>query len=107
MIVRCVRMSSAAVPRIVLAATLGACGLLLLFSHDVAVGLGPGTLKGIGLAVLGTMLFSLGNMASRRNSAAGLSPVTANAWGMSYGALALLALIGVTRTPIVAPPDAR
>ena len=46
-------------------------------------------------------------MVSRRNSQAGLSPATANAWGMAYGALLLLALILLTRTPIVAPPDAR
>ena len=31
--------------------------------------------------------------------------MTANAWGMSYGSLALLALIGITGTPIVLPPD--
>ena len=46
-------------------------------------------------------------MLSRRNSAAGVSPVTATAWGMLYGALALLGLVALTRTPIVAPPDAR
>jgi drug/metabolite transporter (DMT)-like permease len=61
----------------------------------------------LGLAALGTLFFSLGNMVSRRNSAAGISPVTANAWGMGYGALFLLVLIGITGTPIVAPPDAR
>jgi drug/metabolite transporter (DMT)-like permease len=62
-----------------------------------------GTLKGIGLAALGTLFFSLGNMASRRNSAAGISPLTANAWGMTYGTIVLLVLIAVTQTPIVAP----
>jgi drug/metabolite transporter (DMT)-like permease len=62
-------------------------------------------LKGIGLAALGTLFFSLGNMASRRNSGAGISPVTANAWGMSYGAIVLLLLMAMTNTPLVAPPD--
>lgn len=90
--------------RTVLAAALGVAGLLLLLGRDVAVGLDAGTLKGVGLAVLGTLFFSLGNMASRRNSEAGVPPLIANAWGMAYGALALLALIGLTGTAFVAPP---
>lgn len=93
--------------RMLAAAALGVAGLALLFGRDAAVGLSGGTLAGVGLALLGTLFFSLGNMASRRNSAAGVSPVTASAWGMLYGAAALLALIGLTRTPVVAPPDAR
>ncbi|WP_427024993.1 DMT family transporter [Aureimonas ureilytica] len=93
--------------RALLAALLGACGLALLFGPDIATHLDRGTLTGIGLAMLGTLFFSFGNMVSRRNSAAGLPPITANAWGMSYGALVLLALIAVTGTPIVTPPDGR
>ncbi|KQW32015.1 hypothetical protein ASE36_07385 [Rhizobium sp. Root274] len=91
-------------PRTLLAATLGATGLVLLFGVDILFSLNPDSWKGIGLSALGTLFFSLGNMASRRNSASGIAPITANAWGMSYGALALLLLIGVTGTPIVAPP---
>ncbi|ARO33470.1 DMT superfamily inner membrane transporter protein (plasmid) [Rhizobium sp. NXC14] len=91
--------------RTLLAAALGATGLLLLFGEEVVVDFDMGTLKGIGLAALGTLFFSLGNMASRRNSAAGISPLTANGWGMTYGAIVLLLLIAVTQTPIVAPPD--
>ena len=87
------------------AAALGVAGLLLLFGQDAAVGFDAGALKGIGLAVLGTLFFSLGNMASRRNSAAGIPPVIANGWGMAYGALLLLGLIGLTGTPLVAPPS--
>jgi drug/metabolite transporter (DMT)-like permease len=87
------------------AAALGVVGLLLLFGQDAAVGLDAGALKGIGLAALGTLFFSLGNMASRRNSEAGIPPVVANGWGMAYGALFLLALIGLTGTPVVAPPS--
>lgn len=91
--------------RTLIAAGLGATGLALLFGQDVVVDFDAGTLKGIGLAALGTLFFSLGNMASRRNSAAGISPLTANAWGMTYGAIVLLLLIAVTQTPILAPPD--
>jgi drug/metabolite transporter (DMT)-like permease len=89
--------------RTLFAAALGATGLLLLFGEEVVVDFDMGTLKGIGLAALGTLFFSLGNMASRRNSAAGISPLTANAWGMTYGTIVLLVLIAVTQTPIVAP----
>ena len=92
--------------RTALAAVLGVAGLLLLFGRDVAAHADGGTLKGVGLAVLGTLFFSLGNMASRRNSEAGIPPVVANAWSMAYGALVLLGLIGLTGTPIVPPPSA-
>jgi len=93
--------------RILVAAALGAGGVLLLFGRDILVELDANALKGVGLSALGTMFFSLGNMISRRNSAAGLPLLTANAWSMAYGAVFLLALIAFTRTPIVAPPDAR
>jgi drug/metabolite transporter (DMT)-like permease len=92
-------------PRALAAGALGVAGLMLLFLPDIAGGLGAGTAKGIGLAVLGTLFFSLGNMVSRRNSKAGVSPVIANGWGMAYAAIALLGLIGLTGTPMIAPPD--
>ena len=91
--------------RTVVAALMGVAGLGLLFGRDIWVDLDPGALKGIGFAALGTLFFSLGNMVSRRNSAAGLSPLTTNAWGMAYGAIVLLVLIAATRTPLVAPPS--
>ncbi|MCV2448793.1 DMT family transporter [Paracoccus sp. DMF] len=93
--------------RTVLAAMLGAGGVALLFGGDLAQAEAAGTLRGLALAGLGTMFFSLGNMVSRRNSAAGLPPSIATAWGMAYGALALAGLIALTGTPVVAPPDAR
>lgn len=93
--------------RTLVAAALGVAGLLLLFGPDIFIELNTGTWKGVGLSALGTLLFSLGNMVSRRNSTAGIKPVTANAWGMAYGAIILLGLIGITQTPIVAPPDTR
>jgi drug/metabolite transporter (DMT)-like permease len=94
-------------PRTFVAGAIGVAGLLLLFGPDILGKFDANSWKGLGLAALGTLFFSLGNMVSRRNSAAGISPVTANAWGMGYGALFLLVLIAITGTPIVAPPDAR
>ncbi|WP_199260328.1 DMT family transporter [Paracoccus binzhouensis] len=90
--------------RTVLAALLGAAGVALLFGPDLAQAQGADTLRGLALAALGTMFFSLGNMVSRRNSAAGLPPSIASAWGMGYGALVLAGLIALTGTPMVAPP---
>ena len=91
--------------RTVVAAILGASGLLLLFGPDILVHFDVDTWKGVGLSALGTLFFSLGNMVSRRNSAQGIAPATANAWGMTYGSLFLLVLITMTGTPVIAPPD--
>lgn len=95
-------------PRALLATALGAAGLICLFApeltgHEV----NADALKGMGLAALGTLFFSLGNMVSRRNSAAGIPPLTANAWGMGYGALILLAIITATGTPLMTPEGGR
>lgn len=92
-------------PRTLFAAALGVAGLCLLFGPDIFVEVKPDAWKGIGLSALGTLFFSFGNMASRRNSAAGISPIIANAWGMTYGSAALLFLITITGTPMVAPPN--
>nr|WP_114009641.1 DMT family transporter [Cohaesibacter intestini] len=86
-----------------LASILGIAGLALLFGPDILSAESESTLQGVGLAMLGTLFFSLGNMVSRRNSAAGLTPVTANAWAMGYGALIMLALIGLSGTPVILP----
>ncbi|RCW88256.1 DMT family transporter [Paracoccus lutimaris] len=96
--------------RAVLASLLGVSGLALLLAPEQAAAGGTldgGTIRGIALACLGTMLFSLGNMVSRRNSAAGISPLQANGWGMACGAAVLIGLIAVTGTTMVAPPDGR
>lgn len=92
--------------RTLLASVIGVTGLLLLFGAELSLDDPLRTLRGLGFATLGTVMFSLGNMCSRRNSAAGLSPIDANAWGMGYGALFLLAIILVSGTPILPPPDA-
>ncbi|EHS52572.1 protein of unknown function DUF6 transmembrane, partial [Rhizobium sp. PDO1-076] len=34
-------------------------------------------------------------------------PQPPTAWGVTYGAIVLLLLIAVTRTPVIAPPDSR
>lgn len=77
----------------------GACGLLglaLLFWPELgAHAASRQTLLGLGLALLGTLCFSAGNLLSSVQQKAGLRPMTSNAWGMLYGAsmLAVYCLI--------------
>ena len=79
--------------QVILAGSIGATGLVLIFWTDLFASFDIATLQGIGWAMLGTLMFSFGNMASRHNSSLGITPVTANSWGMGIGALALLSLI--------------
>jgi drug/metabolite transporter (DMT)-like permease len=93
-------------PRMLVASAIGVGGLAVLFGPAIAAGqLHDGAGLGVGLAVIGTLSFSLGNMVSRRNSASGVPPATANAYGMAYGSVLLAGLLAVTGTPLVAPPD--
>lgn len=93
--------------RAMLAGLLGAAGLALLFGPEFGAAQPVGTMRGIVLAGLGTLLFSLGNMVSRRNSAAGIAPLQANGWGMACGGAILIGLILATGTPVALPPDGR
>lgn len=93
--------------RMAAAAALGLGGVVLMFAPDLAAGIGTAgtrtTLLAIGLGILGTTSFSLGNMVSRRNNAAGLDLIWVNAWGMCLGAL-LLAVATAVSGAGFAPP---
>lgn len=82
--------------RMSLAALIGLSGLLLMFAPDLALGTDPARLRqtvlAIGLGLLGSVVFSLGNMVSRRNSAAGMGLIWANGWGMCLGSVILAGL---------------
>lgn len=78
--------------RFIAGAVSGMAGLGCIFYRDVAgLELTSASLIGGGLVLAGTYVFSLGNMVSRRNMAAGLDLTTATAWSMSWGALFLAA----------------
>ena len=94
-------------PRTLIAGAIGVVGVALMFAHDLLIAFNLATLQGAALATLGAVIFSLGNMASRRNNKAGVPTEITNAWGMAMGAGVLLALILGSETPFVAPPDAR
>ncbi len=85
---------------VLLGGGLGLLGLGLLFwpelsghtaSHE--------TLLGLGLALIGTLCFSAGNLLSSLQQQAGLRPLTTNAWGMLYGALLLTGYCLVAQVP--------
>ena len=72
---------------VLLGGGLGLAGLGLLFWPElVGHSASPQTLLGLGLALLGTLCFSAGNLLSSLQQKAGLRPLTTNAWGMAYGA---------------------
>lgn len=83
--------------RVLLAAGLGLGGIVLIFLPEMkTLSLEGGTIQGMLLAIAGTWLASLGNMAAVRNTRNGLPIVRLNAWAMLYGSIAL-ALIAVFR----------
>jgi drug/metabolite transporter (DMT)-like permease len=79
---------------------MGLLGLALLFWPELSrAGTGGGTLLGVGLALLGTLCFSAGNLLSSLHQQNGIRPATSNAWGMGYGAAMLATWCLASGTP--------
>ncbi|AJJ19559.1 putative inner membrane protein [Yersinia intermedia] len=77
-------------PNLLPASILGMIGIVALFWQDLtATQMAPELLKGIGLSLLGTYGFSLGNMISSRHQRKGLDILSTNAYAMTYGAVAM------------------
>jgi drug/metabolite transporter (DMT)-like permease len=86
-------------PRVILGGLLGIAGLVLVFWTEFSeIGGDRGLLIGIGLALLGGISASLGNITSAHNQRIGLPVIQTNAFGMAYGAgiMFILALIRQT-----------
>ncbi len=82
--------------RVLASAGLGVAGLVLVFWHELTVlDLSSGPMYGLVLSIVATYSASLGNMASLRNTRAGLPVIQVNALGMTYGAafMTILALL--------------
>ncbi|KAF7767479.1 hypothetical protein PCIT_a4371 [Pseudoalteromonas citrea] len=82
--------------RIYSGALFGVAGIVALFWHDLSqFDLSNGAIAGLGLALLGTLIASFGNMVSVRNSNKGIGVLQGNAWGMLYSSvlLAVFALL--------------
>ncbi|MGI9275745.1 MAG: DMT family transporter [Endozoicomonas sp.] len=79
--------------RVVAGSAVGVLGIIAMFWPELASDRDFSTvLRGVMLAVTGTVFFSLGNMISVRHQTNGLKPLTTNAWGMLYGIAVLSAV---------------
>jgi drug/metabolite transporter (DMT)-like permease len=80
-------------PTLIPASILGLAGIVTLFWHDLSAShIAPELLKGIGLSLLGTYGFSLGNMISTRHKNRGLDVFSTNTYAMFYGTAVIGAL---------------
>ncbi|MTW11623.1 EamA family transporter [Pseudoduganella eburnea] len=77
-------------PQVLGGAVLGLAGIALLFLPSMRGHWNDsGMLSGLGLALLGTLCFSTGNLLSSRMQALGMQPWLTNAWAMLCGATIL------------------
>ncbi|GAB2918125.1 DMT family transporter [Rheinheimera gaetbuli] len=86
--------------RIYFGALMGIAGIVVLFYPDLdGLDFSNASLLGLILVLGSALSASLGNMASVRNSRAGLPITQVNAWGMLYGTIGLLLLVLINGTP--------
>ncbi|MFV3367625.1 DMT family transporter [Pseudomonas sp. NY15435] len=88
-------------PNVLGGGAFGLAGLALLFWPELSGHQATReTFYGLGLALLGTLCFSAGNLLSSLQQKAGLRPLSTNAWGMLYGSLVLLVICLVQGVPL-------
>ncbi|WP_313465498.1 DMT family transporter [Pseudomonas nitroreducens] len=88
-------------PNVLGGGAFGLVGLALLFWPELSGHQATReTFYGLGLALLGTLCFSAGNLLSSLQQKAGLRPLSTNAWGMLYGSLILLGICLVQGVPL-------
>ncbi|MGE9763594.1 DMT family transporter [Pseudomonas sp. PDM20] len=88
-------------PNVLGGGAFGLAGLALLFWPELSGHQASReTFYGLGLALLGTLCFSAGNLLSSLQQKAGLRPLSTNAWGMLYGSLILLVICLVQGVPL-------
>lgn len=94
--------------QVVAGALLGLSGIALLFLPQMQGHWNDnGMLLGLGLALLGTLCFSTGNLLSSRMQSLGLSPWMTNTWAMMIGATILTCGALVLGMPFNFEPGAR
>lgn len=91
--------------RIYLGALLGIVGIIVLFGPRIGgVSLSDGVFYGSMLAIIGTLMASLGNMASQAAQSEKLPVIQSNAWSMFYGALLTGLVVLVRGQPLTFDP---
>ena len=71
---------------------LGLCGICIAFWHDLSTFTATRGLIGLGMALVGAYLASVGNVVGARNARTGVPVTQANVYGMAYGGLLTLAI---------------
>jgi drug/metabolite transporter (DMT)-like permease len=94
-------------PRVMAGGVLGLAGIFLLFAQEIMRALTLDALYGWALALLGTLLFSFGNMLSSRLQRLGHAPLQTNAWAMLIGAGVLLLGSAAAGVPFALAPTPR
>ncbi|WP_210394846.1 DMT family transporter [Motiliproteus sediminis] len=87
-------------PHVVIAATIGLTGIVLVFWPELAQADSATTLGALLLGLLATYLASLGNILSARNQQCGLPVMQTNAYGMAYGGGLMLLMAVAGGTPL-------
>ena len=81
---------TAIAPRVYVGAMIGILGIVSLFWQDLyELDFSSDSMRGLGLALIGTLTASFGSMVSVRNSKKQIGVIQGNAWGMAYGSLIL------------------
>jgi len=71
---------------------LGLSGICIVFWHDLSAFTATRGLIGLGMALVGAYLASVGNVVGARNARTGVPVTQANVYGMAYGGLLTLAI---------------
>ena len=84
-------------PQVVAGGVIGLTGIIMVFRPELtAFELSDTGLLGLLLSLGATVAASLGNITSARNQMEGVPVIQANAWGMTYGTLLMLAAAVIT-----------
>ncbi|MCX4164220.1 MULTISPECIES: DMT family transporter [Paraburkholderia] len=95
-------------PAAIVGALLGLAGIVCLFLQQMAGHIGDhATWLGLGIAFLGTLCFSAGNLLSSRMQSMGLHPLVTNSWAMLIGAVVLTVGSALAGLPFTVEPTAR
>jgi drug/metabolite transporter (DMT)-like permease len=88
-------------PRVAVGGVIGAAGIALLYSPQIAGGVQRGALLGLAFCLAGTLSFCAGNLVSTAIQRRGVPLLAATAWGMTYGVAALAAIVLVRGQPLI------